>query len=488
MSLVRGLVGYAPAVIVPRLLMLAQITLLTRFIPQAEFGRLVLVMTVGDALDALCCNWIRTVLGRFGAGRKEKLAEEAALSFLLYAAFAGCLALPAAYVVSNRFSESGATTFFLCVAGYLLTNGVVRNTLTLLALQGLKLSFFIVEAVRTGFGFVVVMGLAITGTATTYAPLAAVINAATALAAVIGLGLALKRTGLRWPTHWGWDRRGYALPLFAGAIIGIVLNQSDRIVTEAFAGPVALATYAAAVTLARQPLEFIFSVINVRTFPELMEAYETGGAKAGSERIADLISVMAMLACPAAIGLALVADPLARTFLSPAYVETARTVIPLGALAGIFVGFKMFVFDQPLHMTKTIWRNIVVTVPVLLASLGLSAVLASHFGAAGCVIGIVIQAALALAISVVQAHQAIPVALHTDDLARIGLMCAAMAVAVATVRFVTADAHWPAAVELAAAVVAGGVSYAATGWLLMPRPVRDLLPGRPPHSAEAPAS
>ncbi len=186
MALVRGLVGYAPAVIVPRLLMLAQITLLTRFIPQAEFGLLVLVMTVGDAIDALCCNWIRTVLGRFGAGKTDGLAEEAAQAFIAYALFAGALALPAALVVAHYVPHVQPAMFFACIAGYLLTNGIARNALTLLALRGKKLAFFTVEVVRTGLGFAAVMTLAATDTVDAYWPLAMVMNAAAGLAAVIG--------------------------------------------------------------------------------------------------------------------------------------------------------------------------------------------------------------------------------------------------------------------------------------------------------------
>ena len=257
MALARGLVGYAPAVIVPRLLMLAQITLLTRFIPLAEFGLLVLVMTIGDALDALCCNWIRTVLGRFGAGKTETLAEEVTLSLIVYGIFACCLAIPAAVVAAHHFHHDGFPMFFIGVAGYLLTNGVARNALTILALRGMKLAFFTVESVRTGLGFAAVMSLAISGAATTYGPLVLAMNAAAAVAATIGIFYALRGIGLRRPTHWGWDRRGYAMPLFAGAIIGIVLNSSDRMVMETFAGSAALATYAAAMTLARQPLASI---------------------------------------------------------------------------------------------------------------------------------------------------------------------------------------------------------------------------------------
>ena len=423
------------------------------------------------------------MLGRFGAGKPEKLAEEAALSLMSYAVCMAVVAFPAALVVAWRTDNVEAISFFACLICYLLSNGVARTALTLLALRGLKLPFFIVESVRSGLGFVAVIGLAVTGTATDYISLATAMNIATGVAAVIGVGCALHGIGLRWPTTWGWDRRSYAIPLMAGTVIGIALNSSDRLITGAFAGPAALATYAAAITLARQPLEFIFSVVNVRTFPELMEAYEKGGAKAGSDRMADLITIMALMALPAAIGLALVADPLARTVLTPAYAETARVVIPLGAFAGTCIGFRMFVFDQPLHMTRTIWRSIFATAPAMLICVCLTAFLVSRFGAVGCVVGVAIQSAAALAISIVLSSKAVPLKIHRDDLARIGLMSACMAVAVTLA--LAATSGLPAALQLTAGVVAGCVSYGLAGWMLMRSLIGDLLPRRAPHPVEA---
>ena len=476
MALARGLIGYAPAVIIPRLVTLLQVTLLTRLIAPAEFGTFVLLITVGDALDALCCNWIRVVLGRFGAGQsRDTLAEEAGRAVIQFVAVTLVVALPAAAVTA--FSQHvEALPFFLCLAAYLVTNGTTRLALTVLSVRGRKMPFFLVEAVRTIGGFVGVMALAWSGTTTHYAPLMAAMNVAAAVAAVIGLTQAFRGLGFRRPHNWALDRANYILPLLAGTAVGVMLASSDRFVIEAFAGPAALATYAASVMLARQPLEFLFSVVNVRTFPELMATFETEGPKAAGERMGDLLSIMALLTCPAAIGLALVAEPLAATFLTPAYVGPARFIIPLGAMAGLMIGFKTFVFDQVLHMRKAIWGNTLMVLPVMLIGVVLSGFLASRIGGVGCVIGLLVQSALALAVSVGQAVRLLPIVPHRADLARIGLMCAAMTVAVSAALAVLAD--FPAAVRLVSAVAVGGGSYAAAGLALKPGPVRDLLPVR----------
>lgn len=476
MALVRGLISYAPAVVVPRLVTLLQVTLLTRMVAPAEFGLFVLVITLGEAIDAVCCGWIRIVLSRYGAGTAgDALAREAARAMLWFG-LAGCAAALPAAAGAAVLQHAQAVPLFASLAIYLAVNGACRLALTILTIRGFRLAFFAVEALRTLAGFAGVMLLAMTGAATTFVPLIMAMNAAAAAAALLGLGIAFRGLGWRRPDGLGWDRMHYVLPLLAGSVAGVLLNSSDRLVTESFAGAAALATYAAAVMLARQPLEFLFSVINVRTFPELMATYETAGPKVAGERMGDLISIMALLACPAALGLALVAGPLAEAFLPSGYVAPARAIIPLGAAAGLMVGFKAFVFDQVLHMRRKIWANTLMVLPISVAGLVLSAVLAGRIGAVGCAIGLLLQAGLALAVSLVQAVRLLPMAVRGADLGRIALMCAAMAVSVSAILAVLAGG--PASLRLACAVVGGAGCYVVTGLLLRPGPVRDLLPAR----------
>lgn len=476
MALARGLISYAPAVVVPRLVTLLQVTLLTRMIAPAEFGLFVLVVTLGDAIDAVCCGWIRIVLSRYAAGTAgDALAREAARAVLWFAAAGIAAALPAALALS--FIQHGAPLpVFLSLAVYLAVNGASRLALTVLTIRGFRRAFFAVEALRTLAGFAGVMLLAGTGIATSFVPLIAAMNVAAGAAAVLGLTVAFRGLGWRRPQGWALDRAHYVLPLLAGSVAGVLLNSSDRLVAESFAGAAALATYAAAVMLARQPLEFLFSVVNVRTFNDLMASYETSGPEVAGHRMGDLISVMALLACPAALGLALVAGPLAETFLPAAYVAPARAIIPIGAAAGLAVGFKSFVFDQVLHMRRKIWGNTLMVLPITVCGILLSSFLAGRIGALGCALALLLQAVMALTVSLVQATRLLPIVPNRADLGRIALMCAAMAVTVSGV--LAGLAGMPAALRLACAVGAGAGCYALTGLLLRPGPVKDLLPAR----------
>ena len=137
MPLIWSLLSYAPAVIVPRLLALAQIMLLTRLIPASEVGRFVLVMTIGDAIDLFCSNWVRIALARFGSGQPERVPQETARALLFYAASLSAAA-PAAALASWLLRPDEFWLFFGCVCSYTLANGLARVVITVLALRGLR--------------------------------------------------------------------------------------------------------------------------------------------------------------------------------------------------------------------------------------------------------------------------------------------------------------------------------------------------------------
>lgn len=472
MPLIWSLLSYAPAVIGPRLLALAQITLLTRLIPAGEVGRFVLVMTIGDAIDLFCSNWVRIALARFGSGQPEKIPQETTRSLVFYAATL-LVAAPAAIAAAWLLRPEEFWVFLGCVASYTLANGLARIAITVLALRGLRRQFLAVELLRASAVFATVIGLAFSLTQSwIWLTLAA--NAATFAAAAIGAVFALRGNGLVWPR---WAGTGailhYSLPLIGGAGLTTLLNSADRILLDRLRGPADLALYAAAIVLARQPLEFLFAIVNVRAFPEMMEAYERGGPAQGASKLSDLFCAMLLVALPSAAGLALVAGPLASLLLPPAYVETARIIIPLGALAGLLAGLKFFVFDQAFHMAKAGWQSALTTVPPVALGLALVAWGAQSIGPAGVAAAVAVQFALALAISIIFTHRLLPFVWPWAELGKIAAMTGLMAFGAAGALALLA-AHGALA-QLTGAVAAGVVAYAAGGMWLRPAPVREVL-------------
>ena len=472
MPLIWSLLSYAPAVIVPRLLALAQITLLTRFIPAGDVGRFVLVMTIGDAIDLFCSNWVRIALARFGSGKPAAMQQETSRALMFYAATL-LAAIPAAVIAAWLLRPEEFWLFLVCVGSYTLANGLARIAITILSLRGLRRQFLAVEMFRATAVFIAVIGLA-SGVTQSWMWLTLAANGATAIAAIAGAVLALRGNGLAWP---GWAGSGavlhYSLPLIGGAFLTTLLNSADRILLDRLRGPAELALYVAAIVLARQPLEFLFAIVNVRAFPEMMEAYEHGGPAQGAKKLGDLFCAMLLIALPSAAGLAIVAAPLAGLLLAPAYVEAARMIIPLGALAGLLAGLKFFVFDQAFHMAKAGWQSVLTLVPPALLGLALAAFAAQSIGPMGVAAAVAAQFALGLAISIFCTHRLLPFAWPLAEIGKIAGMTVLMALA-AESALLALGAHGPAA-QLFAAMAAGVAAYVLAGLWLRPGPVREVL-------------
>ena len=69
--------------------------------------------------------------------------------------------------------------------------------------------------------------------------------------------------------------------------------------------------------------------------PLVMAAYERGGRKAAREEARGLASTLLLIGMPAAVGLALVARPLAEAMIGEAVREQAMQIIPWIAFAGL---------------------------------------------------------------------------------------------------------------------------------------------------------
>ena len=472
MPLIWSLLSYAPAVVVPRLLALAQITLLARLIPANDLGHVLLVITIGDAIDLFCSNWVRIALARFASGQPERLGEETARSWLFYAATL-VVAIPVAVATAWLLRPDEFWIFLACVASYTLANGVARLSITLLALRALRRRFLLVEMARAAGVFVVVIGLAAT-VSQSWIVLTLAANAATALAAAAATLLALRGIVFarpRWPASL--DILRYSLPLIGAAGLTTLLGSLDRVLLDRMRGAAELAIYVAAVVLARQPMEFLFGIINVRAFPELMEAYERGGPARGAARLSELLCAMLLVALPAAAGLAIVAAPLARVLLPPAYGEAAGLIIPLGALAGLLAGLKFFVFDQAFHMAKAGWQSALALVPAVLVGVVLIGWGASAYGPVGVAAAVSAQFAVALGIGVVFTHRLLPFVWPWSEIGRIAGMTLVMAAAaLATLAALTSAG---ALAQLLAAMTAGALAYALAGLWLRPGPIREVL-------------
>jgi O-antigen/teichoic acid export membrane protein len=474
MSIVRSLVGYAPAVVLPRLVSLVLVVVLTRLMPVDQYGLFTLVMVSGEAIDGIVSNWVRIGLGRFGGGHPETIGPESARCGRLHLA-TSLVAVLVALPVGLWLGRGRMLGFLVALLLYLAAIATVRFASTVMAARGDRNGIFAVEIGRA-------LAMLSTGVACAVFvsdDFVSVSVASSAVVVLVGLwglrrtlgDLDFARPPLSEPTG---AVLAYALPMIPASIISQTLASADRFVLDAVAGPAAVALYAAAVVLARQPMEFLFTLANVRVFAELMESYERDGPVIAGRRLGDLAAGMALVTFPAAVGLWLVAEPMARLFLAPAYLDTARLVMPWAIAGAVCSGFKLFVFDQVFHMVRASWLNATNAVPAGLLGLVALALLVPRFGILGAAIAFFVQYAVLLATTVAITRTKLPFVLPWSDLARIALATLGMAAAIVAVApFVAGSA---AAIRLVVLIATGIVAYAGLVLVLRPGPVLEILP------------
>ncbi|NLH81871.1 MAG: lipopolysaccharide biosynthesis protein [Phyllobacteriaceae bacterium] len=474
MSIVRSLIGYAPAVVLPRIVSLILVLILTRLISKQEYGLFVLVMTLGEMIDVIVTNWVRIAMTRFASAHTDDFGRETLRSLELY----GLTLIPAiAVAVAAGYLAQSDRPVELAVAVvvYLVASGVMRFPSSVMSVQADRNGIVTMETAKA-VG-VLVFGVAAAFASGSFFTQIVVYGVVTTVVGLWGVRRSMRPLALRSGPLEPLSRYlAYGLPIIGAAVVGAIAASSDRLFLNQAVGAEAVALYAAGVMLARQPMDFLFSLAGVRVFPLMMEDYERGGVAKARARMAELISGVVFMTLPAAAGLLLVSAPMARLLLSADYAEAAIAVMPPAVAAALFFGMKTFVLEQVYHMCKRNGLNGVATLPAAVIGLVAMAVLVPKWGVWGCAVAYMIQNASLFAINYVVVQRLMAFPIPWRDIAR---TIAATAVMTAVLLVLAQPlAALPNAVHLVLAIAIGVVAYAAAALVLRPSPVEELLPAR----------
>jgi O-antigen/teichoic acid export membrane protein len=413
---------YLLAGIAPRAASFALILVLTRLVPPEEYGRVVLVIATGEALDMVIGGWTRIyslraeagrALTRLRLGRLLALAAGAALPRLLAAALLG-------YALDPRRSVEFVPSLLAYVASF----AVLRLALTLLQLRGRHATYLGLEVGRGALGLLGALGAALLVDASV-APVVLGLSAGIGLMGLVGLAAAL--AGLPAPRL---PRRGYApalrfaLPIVVGMAAVYGLGLFDRYLLTFLEGPAAVAVYAAAYAIARQPIDLVAGSINAVTFPVLMRRYGEGGPQEAARVQAGILVSIATVACGLAAALAALAGPIATLLLPEPYRADAAAVLPWIALGSALFAVKNFVFDNSFHATNRNWLQLASYLPTAVVGIVVTATLIVSHGVVGAAMGFAASGLAALSLNVYAAQRVMPLPLPRARLAAVATAAA----------------------------------------------------------------
>ncbi len=427
----KGVLGYLPVNVVQGLTGLLAIVVFTRLLPPDQYGAYALAFSVMSLVHTLGFTWLEAAMARFYAAEAEAkaLPDHFATLYRAFAALAVALAgplalalwaLPVDMPLKVAIGAGLASIFVRCLAKLAQERrraaGDVRGAAAL-------------DIAMSGGGFLIGAALALAG-AGGAAPLAGA-GAAAAICLIWALPAELKvaRSG-HFQKPLASRYLAYGVPVSLSLILALAIATTDRFVLSADLGNASVGVYQAGYSLASRTLDVMFIWLGMAGGPAAVAALERGGRSALNAVAGEQSAFMVAITLPAAVGLALVARPLAEVMVGPALRVGAAHVTPWIAGSAFFSGITTYY----LHTAFTLGRRtrlllVAMAIPAF-ANLALTLTLIPRFGLAGAMWATFASYALGAASSFALGRRAMPLPLPWLTAGKAALAAAAMAVAV----------------------------------------------------------
>jgi len=467
--LLRSTVIYAPAILFTRLSVLLLVALATRFVDQVEYGLLTLVVTVGEMTDIAVANWLRISLLRLG-GKGEISRGSLALAGRVLVATTAVGVLLA--LVGAQFVAPGrGMEFGIAVAAYLMAGAVSRFALTVLQMQQRHAVYSMVEFCRA------VLQLAL--------PIAAIlIFPGTFLALSLGSSLGVLVSGLLAgtlalarvvpgpPRFTTGEFVRFGVPLVVMALVGFGVNNGERLFLNAYYDAAAVALFAVAYALARQPIDTVANAIQMGAFPEVVSRFDEGGPQVAAAYLGSMLALMLRLCLPVAAMLVALSGDIAGLVLPDGYHGHVEMLFPIIAVSVLMANTGSFVFANVIHAHKRPWLLVYIDGAASIAAIILSILLIPPFAEIGAALALAGGTLTSLMATIVISRRLTPVPVPWADLGVSLLMAGATGVAAFLASAAVADA-WPI-IRLAAGGMAGGLVFLGFNALAYPAQTRQL--------------
>jgi len=425
----RHLLAYLPVYLGQALVGFGSVIVFTRLLSADEYGRYMLVLTGSALVSTLVFTWLDAAVARYHArsNSRRRLSGHLFTAFRLYVLLATPLTLAGAltlWLVDMPLALKSACAFAL--AHTVLRAGLMIALETRRAAgQAWRYSGLESFTLAGGFGF----GVALTvftdlGAAGPLAGLAL----ASGLAALIDLPVLLKSARKdRANTSRSRAFLAYGGPVAFSLVFELLLTSGDRFLIAAYLGESATGAYAAGYAVSDRSLSILFHWLGMTAGPLMIAALEHEGKQAVRDVARRSAALMGALGFPAALGLALVASPLAALMIGEDLAPQAASIIPLIAAAGLMNGIMTHYF----HAAYTLGRRTGVMAMLMtgfaVLNLILNAVLIPIWGLMGAAWATVIAYGLALIACAVHGRQIFALPIPVLEWAKAALGCLVMA-------------------------------------------------------------
>jgi len=457
----RRALTLAPLQIAQALVGLGAIAAFTRLMSPEEFGRYALALSASMLAHTLLFTWAEAAAFRFfAAARAERRLADHFATLLALAFGLGAIVLVA---TGALLAFVGVTEDVTALSAFAAGAAVFRF-LTRITRESERAAFDIgryaaLETAYLAVGFAAGVALLMKFDLGAVAPFAGLLLAGLVIFLIDAPRLLRRAKGGAPSLDRATTYASYGAPLALALALDLGVQTVARFILAHQAGVASLGAYAAAFGLAR-PLDLVFIAAGAAFAPLLLTAYEDRGADAARETARKGFGILAALVIPAAVGLALVAQPLSGLFIGEGLRAEAAHVLPWLAIAGVFAGFNLYYWSEAFQLTRRTGLRAAVMIAPGIVQLALTLALTPTFGATGAAIAAAGGAACGSVGLTLVGRRLIALPISWTLLAQVGAATAVMAGAVIVTPALTGMTG------LALKVLVGGVAYAAAALAL----------------------
>jgi O-antigen/teichoic acid export membrane protein len=356
--LLRSTLIYAPAILLTRISALLLLVIVTRLIDQTEYGLLTLVVTVGEMTDVAVTNWLRIALLRLGGKGDISRGSLMLAGRVLLASTALALIISvvaSAVVVPERWVE-----FAVAVCSYLIAGSIGRFALTVLQMQQRHSVYSMLEALRAVLQLALPIG-AILIFQDTFLTVSLGSSLGALIAGIVAGIMASRRVVAGPPRFTQKEFFALGVPLVVMALVGFGLNSAERVFLKIYYDAGAVAIFAVAYALARQPIDMVANAINMGAFPEVVSRFDEDGPAASARLLSQLMALMIRLCLPVAAMLVALSSDITELMLPSQYHDHGRfgLLFPIIAFSVLCANLTSFVYGGVMHAHKRPWLLII---------------------------------------------------------------------------------------------------------------------------------
>ena len=344
-ELFKDIAKYLPAQIVPALVGIFALPIITRLFPPNQYGNYVLVTTTISIFSIISVIWLGSSMARFlplyeQTGRLGEFYSPTLKWTLLSIIVFGILFWALLSLLHPRISSSLYRMMQIGLLLFVVTSlSMVLTQLLRAKRQVGRYSFFKVwhSAVGIGLGIVLVTLYQFDIEGLLWGHIIGLVVVLPLLWKV-SIGKSSIREG-KFCSPMTREIARYGIPSVGVSLLSWALSLSDRYLLNIFRSAEEVGIYSVSYTVSEHTIFLVASLFLLASAPIAFNIWERQGVKASQDFTQKLTRYFILISVPAAVGLSVLAYPIADILFAPEYLPGYR-IIPLVAIGALLVGFS----------------------------------------------------------------------------------------------------------------------------------------------------